>query len=352
VKIKRIATWMLTLCLIVGFFPIAALASPGSAEDPLISKSYVDESYKSLVLSESLELLKNSMTVLRYKLTQAAGAFDAQSNMISAQAGDSLSLSSGAGFTLLKGSASLSSLKGSLLDLTSGAAITGSQILQEGHRYLAAENSSATFSFKSDVSGYAEGSTVLNKAEAIVFADVPDKAWYKSYVYFAVSKGLVNGKSSTRYEPESDISYAETIKLAACMHQLHSTGMVSLENALSPNEWYDSYVSYAIANGIISGPFPNYDAKISRAEFVSIFYASMPEGEYEPINTVGDNKIPDFKITDKYAEEVYAFYRAGILIGNDGLGNFHPDTMIKRSEVAAVLTRMFEPSARKSIDLS
>ncbi len=350
-KIKQAATLILTLCLIAGIFPAAALASPGSAQDPLISKSYIDESYKSLVLAEPLELLKNSMTVLRYKLSQAGSFFTSQTNMISAQGGDSLSLSSGAGFTLLKGSASLSSLKGSLLDLTKGAAVTSGQTLQAGHRYLAAENSSATLSFKSDASGYAEGSALLNKGEAVVFTDVPDNAWYKSDIYYAVSKGLVNGKSSTIYEPESDISYAETIKLAACMHQLYAIGSISLENAPLPGKWYDTYVNYAIANGIISAPFSNYDAKISRAEFVAIFYASMPEGEYEAINTVGDNKIPDLKTSDKYAGQIYAFYRAGILIGSDALGSFRPDTMIRRSEVAAVLTRMYEPSARKIISL-
>ena len=44
-------------------------------------------------------------------------------------------------------------------------------------------------------------------------------------------------------------------------------------------------------------------------------------------------------------------YRAGIMIGNDGIGTFAPDSEIKRSEVAAIVTRMVDVSLRESIQL-
>lgn len=44
-------------------------------------------------------------------------------------------------------------------------------------------------------------------------------------------------------------------------------------------------------------------------------------------------------------------YRAGILTGNDGFGTFTPDSNILRSEVAAIVTRMTERSARKTISI-
>jgi hypothetical protein len=66
---------------------------------------------------------------------------------------------------------------------------------------------------------------------------------------------------------------------------------------------------------------------------------------------VADNAIPDVKMGDKYADEIYEFYRAGILTGNDAAGTFAPDSNIKRSEVAAILIRMFDVSARQSVTL-
>ena len=80
-------------------------------------------------------------------------------------------------------------------------------------------------------------------------------------------------------------------------------------------------------------------------------YASSPEEAYKAINTVADNAIPDVKATDKFAAEIYEFYRAGILTGSDAKGTFHSASTIKRSEAAAILLRMFEASARVSIDL-
>ena len=67
---------------------------------------------------------------------------------------------------------------------------------------------------------------------------------------------------------------------------------------------------------------------------------------------VADNAIPDVKATDKFAPEIYEFYRAGILTGSDAKGTFHSASTIKRSEAAAILLRMFEASARKSITLN
>ena len=91
------------------------------------------------------------------------------------------------------------------------------------------------------------------------------------------------------------------------------------------------------------------NAPVTRGEFVHIFHGA--EEAYKAINTVADNAIPDVKTTDKFAAEIYEFYRAGILTGSDEKGTFHSASTIKRSEAAAILLRMFETSTRKSITL-
>ena len=118
--------------------------------------------------------------------------------------------------------------------------------------------------------------------------------------------------------------------------------------------WYDSYVSYAVANGIIEKDYASYtaahmNAAITRAEFVHIFHGA--ESTYKAINQVADGAIPDVKSGDAFASDIYEFYRAGILTGSDAKGTFHPASSIKRSEVATILLRMFEAAARVSIDL-
>ena len=81
--------------------------------------------------------------------------------------------------------------------------------------------------------------------------------------------------------------------------------------------------------------------------FVNIFYGALPLKEFAKINNVEDNIIPDVKIGDAYSGEIYTFYRAGILTGNDARGTFKPDSNIARSEVAAIVMRMLDSGARK-----
>ena len=49
--------------------------------------------------------------------------------------------------------------------------------------------------------------------------------WFYNDVKTAVELGLVNGRSETTYAPSDNLTYAEAIKLAACMNQLYTKGV-------------------------------------------------------------------------------------------------------------------------------
>ena len=182
------------------------------------------------------------------------------------------------------------------------------------------------------------------------FTDVAEGAWYRKDVEIAHKNGLVNGKSDTMFYPDDNMTYAEAVKLACAMHQLYHDKKVTLTAGSSV--WYSTYMSYALEKGIIENDLTAVaDEKITRSDFVKIFYAALPASEYTVINEVADNAIPDVSISAKSAKEIYAFYRAGILVGSDHEGTFNPESNIIRSEVAAILTRMFDGSARKTITL-
>ena len=51
------------------------------------------------------------------------------------------------------------------------------------------------------------------------------------------------------------------------------------------------------------------------------------------------------------AAAVYKLYRAGILQGNDTAHTCNPGANIRRSEVAAILTRMMNPDVRISFSM-
>lgn len=185
------------------------------------------------------------------------------------------------------------------------------------------------------------------------FTDVSRSSWYYDSVRTAWEKDLIDGVTRTLYKPDDTLTVAQAIKLSAALHQmLNNNGKVTLRNGTP--YWYSSYVSYAVENGIIEKMYLDYtpaqmNAPAKRNEFVHIFYGAM--SDYRQINTVADNKIPDVITTDTYALEIYTFYRAGILTGSDKNGTFYPTNDIKRSEVAAILSRMYDKTARKTVSL-
>ena len=50
---------------------------------------------------------------------------------------------------------------------------------------------------------------------AMSFVDVPQNEWYYEDVKGAVESGIINGKTTTEYKPNDNLTYAEAVKLAA-----------------------------------------------------------------------------------------------------------------------------------------
>lgn len=178
---------------------------------------------------------------------------------------------------------------------------------------------------------------------ACPFTDVPEKEWYYADVVNAYEMGLINGKTATTFKPNDNLTYAEAVKLAACMHQRYTTGAVTLKNG-SP-KWYQSYVDYCIEKDIITKIY-EWDQPATRAGYMEIFAKALPESALQTINSIPDGSIPDVAMTHPQAESIYMLYRAGILQGTGKEHKCNPAANIKRSEVAAILSRMMDSSKR------
>ncbi|MBE6726511.1 MAG: hypothetical protein E7576_15185 [Ruminococcaceae bacterium] len=174
------------------------------------------------------------------------------------------------------------------------------------------------------------------------FTDISESAWYYWDVMTAVQSGLVNGKTATTFCPDDYLTYAEAVKLASCLNQLWWTGTVTLTNG-SP--WYRTYVDYAWETGILTEEY-YWNGYATRGRYLALFANALPENALTEINDIPDNSIPDVSVYDPDAEEIYALYRAGIVQGIDEWHTCNPYDYIKRSEVAAILTRIIDSSSR------
>ncbi len=191
------------------------------------------------------------------------------------------------------------------------------------------------------------GNFVYAKVYEGQFRDVPDTAWYAESVAEAYELDLVAGTSPTTFNPEGNLKLSEVVTLAA---QLHSRYYGKPIPKVSSGPWYQTYIDYALSNGILYVADTDFDRAATRAEYVFVLARCFPESGYAQINDIEDGEIPDVSMSTPYAEAVYKFYRAGIMQGFAG-GEFRPTNYIRRCEIAATLLRLADPAIRGEFSL-
>lgn len=183
------------------------------------------------------------------------------------------------------------------------------------------------------------------------FVDVPESEWFAAAVKAGYELGLISGMSDGAFNPKGQLTIAQTVTMAARLHSIYYNGAEDIPKVDGP--WYQSYMDYAYKNGIINSSYYFCDVTkpANRAQFAEIFADALPAEALSPINDIEDGAVPDVSMDASFSSYVYLLYRAGILTGRDAAGTFDPGSNIKRSEAAAMLSRMAESDNRLEFEL-
>ena len=180
------------------------------------------------------------------------------------------------------------------------------------------------------------------------FPDVNEDDWYYDTLSYTCSLGLLKGLEDGTFSPDGNMTLGQTVKVASTLHSLYyyKTSIIS-----EYGYWYQAYADYALIHKLTSlqrtiEPRRDYDAVVTRAQFIDILARALPDEALPVINNVPDGAIPDVPMSAAYAPQVYKLYRAGILRGSDMFLNFNGNQEIKRSEAATLLARMADIKAR------
>ena len=181
------------------------------------------------------------------------------------------------------------------------------------------------------------------------FYDVPEGQWFAQSVRTAYELGLMDGKSSTRFDPSGQVSVAEAVAIAARLCSLAAGG----DGFGEPGDpWYAPYVDYAVTHGLLDTPPDSVSRPATRAETAMLLDRALPEPLLPAQNRVLDGAIPDISGADACCDAVYRLYRAGVLTGSGPSGAFRPDSGVTRAELAAMAARMAVPQLRASFTLT
>ncbi|MBQ4556462.1 MAG: S-layer homology domain-containing protein [Clostridia bacterium] len=174
------------------------------------------------------------------------------------------------------------------------------------------------------------------------FTDVTESHWFYSFVKNAYCMSLANGTSATKFSPDNTFTVAQALTAAANIHTAYNG--TSVRSAASGEAWYVPYVEYCVQNGIIKeGQFADVNANITRGDMAIVFANILPDSEYA---AVVDGSNPDVTSDMACYNAVAKLYKAGIVGGDAGTGNYRPNDSIKRSEACVIFTRIAMTSQR------
>lgn len=254
--------FLLPLCLLAAAAVWAAAA--GDAADPLASLSYLNGVFTSKVDTAVNDRLDRSETLLQEN-AGTAPASAASWTEVRLKQDDILLASTGDGVLLLAGSGTVTYPAGAVVDVTAGEVVPSGESLTVRHRYLAAEDTSASFTvtsktavvnwqgacafyyststdynamaaalkamhlFQGSFTGYGQGfdlevsptrlqalimfirvlgeeSEALAWSGACPFTDVEAGTNGAKYVGYAYEKGYTNGWSATQFRPSAPVN--------------------------------------------------------------------------------------------------------------------------------------------------
>ncbi len=177
-----------------------------------------------------------------------------------------------------------------------------------------------------------------------MFSDVYEDAWYAENVRAAVEFSLMLGLDDGTFGVGEDLKVSEALALACRLHNICYGGSGVFDQT-QDDRWYDVYFDYAGLYGFLpEGLDP--EQPVTRAQFAALVSAALPDEALAPVNDV--TEIPDMAPGDPGYAAVLRLYRAGILTGMNAQGDFCPDAPITREQIAAVVTRVADPSLRKT----
>ncbi len=180
--------------------------------------------------------------------------------------------------------------------------------------------------------------TATGESSIPVFNDVPENSWYNHYVQIACEFGILNGKGDGIFDPQANMTIAEAVKIAACIHMYETDSTAELDP--NGNPWYKPYLDYCLYAGIIE-EYVSFDWNEPATRAIMAYLFSRADVQVYEINPdVPLTDIPDVNNTTPFAYEILSLYRRGIATGSDALLTFNPGSNVTRAEAAAFITRI------------
>lgn len=338
---KRALTLLCALMLALTGSVFAADA--GSAQDPLLSKSYVLR-WEDMLLRDRAARAERAGAALvtdgARNLAMLRGRCGEDGiRTVSVPAGGQVFLQRGDSMTLLTGSGGLAVSGGALIDVTQGQSVTGGSFPQ-GHRLIAGQGAAARFTAEEDCRAVLTGTAVLSP-----YLDCDPEAWFGVSVDYAAARNLMTGTGNGRFSPAATLTRAMFVTILGRMAGVDAGtfGGVSFAD-VAKGSWYAPYVEWAVKNGITQGMGDGKfapDQAVTREQMAALIIRYADAAGYSlPDGAAVRGSFRDAGSISGWAYESVDRMRMTGLLSGDGNGNFNPRNGATRAEAATVFMRL------------
>lgn len=345
------------LGLVLAFLMLTAGSYAAVSGDSLISLSYLRDTFfpqavqtgenaANKAMQETYDSAKAQLDAVHGGAGE--GASGPSSDTLQRRAwtdGQIISLSTGAGFLMLDGSATVVHT-GAVIDVTAGTEVSSGSALTQNHRYVVGENTDAAVTIRSGEAalgvqgGY---SLTPGKGQHTPFYDVSQTDWFYGSVGYAYENGLFSGMDANHFSPGSPMNRA---MLMSVLHRMAGTpapvGQISFQDV--KGGWYAQAVLWGASQGITSGKGNGLfdpDGLVTREQSVVMMYNYAVNYIGLKVGAGADlSKYSDLSRLSSWARPAMAWaVEQGIISGvkNGSAVTLEPQRSATRAEMATML---------------
>lgn len=349
---KRRVAAILAAVIVLG---LGIAVAVGGSGDPLVSKSYLENTYLSN-LTETLRQRASKGTKATYetvvarldqlgeadvKAAQSIAAEGSAYLQTNLEPGDGLELKLGGSVLLYSGQAMLST--GAMADVTAGMTLQSGEMLSVGHRYIATSDAALRQTGTGSLGYQGTGTLKRGNGKVFPFTDVGESDWYYDAVSFVYDRGYFSGTGENVFSPNTSMTRA---MVATVLHRLAGNEAVSDTGDFADvpaGQWYSQGIAWANRKGIVNGMGGGRyepDLAVTREQLVTMLYRYQKDYLGADMSSQGTlAAFPDGASVSTWARDAMSWAVGAKLVSGRDTGHLDPTGTATRAEVATILQR-------------
>jgi len=192
--------------------------------------------------------------------------------------------------------------------------------------------------------GTSEPKEEINEVKTLPFTDIDHVSWAHIAIEHLYNNKVLNGKSETVFDPDSNVKREEFVKLVVNGFGLEKAGKIGFED-VETGAWYEEFLNIAFNSGVVNGISEKefgVGQCITREDMAVVIYRAV-EASGMNVDIIIENpaELSDLDTVSDYAKEAVEFMiEKGAVNGIDG--EFKPKEYATRAQTAQMLYQIIK----------